>query len=378
MASSLHLSREVKAYVNIGSDFWEIPVLDGMSFSQSTNVDEITIAEMVDISGNSRRGRLGFNDSLNAAEWSFDTYAQPFISASAGHSAAEEVLWALMAGYKGTYTAQSEPSKTGTFSDVISKSSNSMQVDFNSSNVLEFQTATIYFKFPANGAAGTDLVYAIRGAAVNECTADFDLDGVTTLNWSGFGTLIEDVSASSALTTSFGNAVTEGLDQTGTFIRNRLTQLTLTPKVGSSTSAIAAASYGLVLTGGSISIANNIEYITPESLNVVNRPLGSVNGTRTVTGSFTCYVDNDTDKSAELFEDLINASTEVKNEFDLTFKVGGTATPRVEFNFPQAMLEIPAHSVEDVVSLEVNFHGLPSDISATDEMTIVYVGEALA
>jgi len=378
MASSLHLSREVKAYVNIGSDFWEIPVLDGMSFSQSTNVDEITIAEMVDSSGNSRRGRLGFNDSLNAAEWSFDTYAQPFISASSGHSAAEEILWALMAGYKGTYTAAGATGGSGTFNDVLSKSAASMLVDFNSSNVLEFETATIYFKFPANGALGTDLIYAIRGAAVNECTADFDLDGVTTLNWSGFGTLIEDVSASGGLAAAFAGAVTEGLDQTGTFIRNRLTQLTLTPKVDSSTSAIAAASYGLVLTGGSISITNNIEYITPESLNVVNRPLGSVNGTRTVTGSFTCYVDNDTDKSAELFEDLINASTEVKNEFDLTFKVGGTATPRVEFNFPQAMLEIPAHSVEDVVSLEVNFHGLPSDISATDEMTITYVGEALA
>ena len=378
MASSLHLSREVKAYVNIGTDFWEIPVLDGMSFSQSTNVDEITIAEMVDSTGASRRGRLGFNDSLNAAEWSFDTYAQPFISASSGHSAAEEVLWALMAGYKGTYSDPGAGStKSGTFSDVVTKTPGNMIVDFNSSNVLEFQTATVYFKFPANGAAGTDLVYAIRGAAVNECTADFDLDGVTTLNWSGFGTLIEDVSASSALTSAFAGAVAEGLDQTGTFIRNRLTQLTLTPKVDSSTSALVAASYGLVLTGGSISITNNIEYITPESLNVVNRPLGSVNGTRTVTGSFTCYVDNDTDKSAELFEDLINASTEVKNEFDLTFKVGGTATPRVEFNFPQAMLEIPAHSVEDVVSLEVNFHGLPSNISATDEMTITYVGEAL-
>lgn len=377
MASSLHLSREVKAYVNIGSNFWEIPVLDGMSFSQSTNVDEITIAEMVDASGNSRRGRLGFNDSLNAAEWSFDTYAQPFISQSSGHSAAEEVLWALMAGFKGTYTPTASSQYAGTFSDVISKSSTNMKVDFNSSNVLEFQTATIYFKFPANGASGTDLVYAIRGAAVNECTADFDLDGVTTLNWSGFGTLIEDVSASSALTTAFAGAVTEGLDQTGTFIRNRLTQLSLVS--ASSASASFASSYSLVLTGGSISITNNIEYITPESLNVVNRPLGSVNGTRTVTGSFTCYVDNDTDKSAELFEDLLNASTLVKNDFDLTFKVGGsTATPRVEFNFPQAMLEIPAHSIEDVVSLEVNFHGLPSNISATDEMTITYVGEALA
>ena len=131
------------------------------------------------------------------------------------------------------------------------------------------------------------------------------------------------------------------------------------------------------MTGGSISIANNIEYITPESLNVVNVPLGSVNGTRTVTGSFTCYVDNSASSSAALFDDLINASTEVKNEFDLEFKVGGSSAPRVEFDFPRAMLEIPSHSIDDVVSLEVNFHGLPSSISSTDEVEIRYIGEAL-
>ena len=40
----------------------------------------------------------------------------------------------------------------------------------------------------------------------------------------------------------------------------------------------------------------------------------------------------------------------------------------------QAMLEIPTHSVEDVVSMEVNFHALPQDIADTDELTVLYKG----
>lgn len=378
MARSLHLVREVKAYAKLGANYWEIPVLDGLSFSQATNITEVSVAEMSDATGTSRRGRLGFNDSLNPAEWSFSTYAQPFKSATSsnsGHHAAEEVLWALMAGAVSTdYTPDTNPNLAGTWGDVISISSTNAVVDFLSSDKLEFADASIIFQFPGNGAGASEVWYEISGAVVNEASVDFDLDGVTTINWSGFGDLISEISAPVV-----SSAVTEGLDQTGTFIRNRLTQLVLEPTTNTINSGSA---YFLTLTGGNVTITNNIEFITPSSLNVVNRPLGSVNGTRTVTGNFTCYLDTESganaDASAELFNDLIAASTQVQNEFNLTFQVGGTtATPRVEFNFPTAMLEIPAHSIDDVVSVEVNFHGLPSGIGTADEMTVTYVGPTI-
>lgn len=379
MARSLHLVREVKAYAKLGANYWEIPVLDGLSFSQATNITEVSVAEMSDATGTSRRGRLGFNDSLNAAEWSFSTYAQPFKSqngSGSGHHAAEEILWALMAGAVSTdYTVNSASADlAGSWGDVISVSSANMVVDFLSSDKLEFADASILFQFPGNGAGAADVWYEISGAVVNEASVDFDLDGVTTINWSGFGDLISEISAPTV-----SGAVTEGLDQTGTFIRNRLTQLALQP---SDTSINSGSAYFLTLTGGNVTITNNIEFITPSSLNVVNRPLGSVNGTRSVTGSFTCYLDKEAganaDASAELFKDIIGASTQVQNQFDLTFQVGGTtATPRVEFNCPQAMLEIPAHSIDDVVSVEVNFHGLPTGIGTADELTVTYVGPTI-
>ena len=108
MADTLYFSRDTEVFVKIGSAIWEIPVLDGFSFSQGTNTSEITLNEMADASGNSKRGRQMFTDSYAPAEWSFSTYARPFASAAdasggvadtaAKHHAVEEVLWALMVG----------------------------------------------------------------------------------------------------------------------------------------------------------------------------------------------------------------------------------------------------------------------------------------
>ena len=108
MADTLYFSRDTQVFIKIGSNIWSMPVLDGFSFSQATNASEITLNEMADTSGNSRRGRQMFTDSYAPAEWSFSTYMRPFKSAGSGagaaddtqnsHHAVEEVLWALMVG----------------------------------------------------------------------------------------------------------------------------------------------------------------------------------------------------------------------------------------------------------------------------------------
>jgi len=46
----------------------------------------------------------------------------------------------------------------------------------------------------------------------------------------------------------------------------------------------------------------------------------------------------------------------------------------MKFEFPTAHIDIPTHQIEDVISLETNFHGLPSGISEADEVTITYKG----
>ena len=374
MADTLYFSRDTKVFIKIGSDIWEVPVLDGFSFSQATNTSEITLNEMSNTSGDSRRGRQMFTDSYAPAEWSFSTYARPFASAGSGagaadsaakHHAVEEVLWALMVG-AATYSSFSFTGFTADTTD--------LDISFGSSNKTTLGTADIYFVL-GGARSGTKTTYKITGCCVNEASLDFDIDGIATINWSGMGTLISEDSAQTA-------TVYEGVSGTSNFIRNRLTTLVMTTaddhllatgESGDGDSDVET--YDLVLTGGNITVSNNITFLTPETLGVVNQPLGHVTGTRSVSGSFTCYLNAEASSSADLFERIIEDTDTITNNFDLTFKVGGaSATPRIELAMTDCHLEVPTHSIDDVISLETNFHALPSTISGTDELTIKYVG----
>ena len=372
MAQQLYFSRDTKVYVEIGADVWELPVLDGFSFSQATNTSEITLSEMEDSLGNSKRGRRAFNDSLAPAEWSFSTYVRPFISAGSGtgavddqahHHAVEEVLWALMVGD----AAYASSTFTGFTSDTTD-----LNIDFASSNKSTLGTANMYFVV---GNANKK-VYKLTGAVVNEATLNFEIDGIAAIDWSGFAAEVVDDTASGLPTAT----IYEKITATDNFIRNRLTQLTIAPTTtdpdGDSVDELEA-SYDLTLTGGAITISNNITYITPEELGIVNIPIGHVTGGRAVSGNFTCYLLKDTaatDKSSDFFEDMKSITNVVTNSFDLTFKVGGTTTPFLTLQTPTAHIDIPTHSIEDVIALETTFNALPSSIELTNELAITYKG----
>jgi hypothetical protein len=370
--STLHLSREVKVYVQWDAQFWEIPVLDGFSFSQSTNTSEVSLKEMANSTNVSRRGRKIFNDSLSPAEWSFSTYARPYID-STKHHAVEEVLWAMMVGAPLAAFADPDWATVSSTPASLVTGTSDLQISFASSNVLTMPTAAIYFKLPGNNAsAGGDIWYKLDKAAVNECGLEFDIDGITTINWSGMASTLAECTAPDVSTLEIPAAK---LALTTNFIRNRLTQLTLSSEDGDGALiGSSAGGYNLVLTGGNITISNNVEHVTPASLGIVNVPLDHTLGTRTVSGSFTCYLDNGGTSSADLFEDLQSESGNVANSFDLKFLVGGSTAPKMEVHCAKAMLEIPSHSVEDVISMEVAFHGMGTDIAATDEVTIKYIG----
>ncbi len=135
--------------------------------------------------------------------------------------------------------------------------------------------------------------------------------------------------------------------------------------------------YNLTVTGGSISISNNISFLTPETLGVVNEPLGHVTGTRTISGSFTCYLDGSLAGSSDLFSD-ISSEKEATNSFNLSIRIGSGGTdakPQLRFNLPKCHLEIPTHNIEDIVSLETNFHALPSDYNTADEVSVSYLAD---
>jgi hypothetical protein len=452
MADQLYFSRDTKVFIEIGTSIWEMPVLDGFSFSQATNASEVTLSEMSGTTGSSRRGRRMFTDSFAPAEWSFSTYMRPFTTVGAAatgsggsaqtavqnqltgklagitdgdHHAVEEVLWAMLAG-PGYYDAATDEFLSGSGGTAyVSHDGDSANIDFAQSNKSTLGTANFYFVM--GGASDTKTVYKIADCVVNEASADFDIDGIATIAWSGMGTIITDEGTSVPTST-----ITEGVTATNNFIRNRLTTLTAIKDnafnvaatigagaanqpvegrrykiatVGSTPTnwtAIGAADsnvgtiftanateatgdgtaqqeseYGLVLTGGNITISNNMTFLTPETLGTVNQPLGHVTGSRSVSGSFTCYLNNDTDSSAELFEDLLGDRTTVTNNHTLKFDIGGISPnlPRVQMSMASCHLELPSHAIDDVISLETSFHALPSAIDLTDELVVKYFGK---
>ena len=87
--------------------------------------------------------------------------------------------------------------------------------------------------------------------------------------------------------------------------------------------------YNITLTGGNITISNNMSFLTPESLGVVNQPLQHVSGTRSVSGNFTCYMTRDdastptTGTSASLFEKIIETKDIITNKFAMRVNLGG-------------------------------------------------------
>jgi len=450
---------------------YTIPLLEGFSFSQTTNSSEVTLSEMESTGGASRRGRKMFNDSLAPVEWSFSTYLRPFLSGAssgtglygaAGQHLVDEVLWnALMAkgrlGEVGTEiesitvtpgssvfttaptvafsggggsgatatvilhpTGHADAGKishinvtaggsgyssapTVVFSGSAASGSghsgvavvgdaddsllsrgtaagnadaNALIMDTRRSNKAALETFGLEFNL------GNSQIYKLTKCVVNSATVNFDVDGIATVEWSGMGATIASISSH----TANAKNITEGgrAADTSNFIRNRLTSMSIAYADGGSSdvSPINDNAYALTVTGGSISIENNISYLTPEELGVVNKPIEHVTGVRNIGGSFTCYLASGTGGSKEFFDDLVHDTSlgVTTHDFAVTFNVGGTTgQPRVAFEMPHCHVEVPSHSIEDVISLETNFSSLQSDMESNvpDDFKIKAFGKAL-
>jgi hypothetical protein len=341
---------------------WEIPVLDGFSFSQAINASEITVNEA---GTTSRRARLLFNDALAPVEWSISTYARPSIDTGVPDQvrAPEEALWAMWAGADTFNPTTTVFSNSAVTADVNTHATGLNTFDFSGSNVSSFAAGwKMFFQFKPAG--GTAQVYKVTDAVVNSVTMDFDIDGIATLQWSGFGQAITDDATTVVAATETEIDITD----TTTFIRNRLSTVDISRTDGGPTV------YTVILTGGSITMENNIQYLTPEELGKVNTPIANITGSRSVSGNLTCYLDTGVGKSAALFDALVSDTGTVRNIVDMAINIGGTGDPSVSFDMQFAHLEVPVVNVEDLLTLDIAFHGQPQDgnVDNTNEATIVY------
>lgn len=382
----------------------EIQVLDGMSFSQATGTETVTVNEA---GTNPARGQRQFNTSLEPVELTFSTYLRPKFNRGVDTviggtdnfiSCEEEVLWnAFAAGYQDATPNQNELISGQTNGDSTPVTSTGTQAAWTAatagtpvgtlamtnSNKNQLHKFGIIILLDASS-------YAIDNCAVDQATIDFGLDAISTIAWTVRGTKLRAITAGSTvagtftgLTGSYAQKITDA-----PFLANKLSSVSLQAYTSSPTYTGAGSpsgnSYTLALTGGSITFANNISYLTPANLGVVNQPATYFTGTRAISGTINCYLKSGAGNSAGLLSDMLtNSTSDVEPDFKLTLSIGGSssAATRVELNMPSAVLSIPTINTEQVVSQTINFtaQGATSstlDLEEENEITVKYYSAA--
>lgn len=345
----------------VNADTFEIPILDGFSFTQATGTQNVTLNE----SGTSpNRGQRTFNTSLEAAEWSFSTYVRPFTDAanSDEHLCTEMILWnALVSGTRSD--------NTDTNGGIVSNTT-SLKVTTNDSESNQLLKLQGYIRF-----SDSSLTYKLVDMCVDSATIDFDIDGIAMINWTGYASSIDEVGATypdSPTNGSSGEHVPANVD--ADFILNRLSTLTMASSVSGS-----PVTYTFPITGGSIAYSNNITYTIPEELGKVNSAVDHFTGTRAISGTLTAYLNSgaatDTEQLYEdMLDDINSANPEITNDFDISINIGGASAPNLVLNVVQAHIELPTIETADVMGLTITFTAMESTLGTADEFTATYKG----
>ncbi len=346
---------------------YEIQVLDGFSFSQNTASETVTLNE----AGTTPiRGQRSFNTALEPVDFSMSTYVRPKVNTTT-ITCEERVLWNAIAGVDaigGTNPAWTDGSTTGPVA---------AQADFTYSNVHQLQKFGLLVIIDA-------VCYVIDNAALDQATIDFGIDAIAMIAWTGKGTALRQiagVTATEGATVTLANGLTgtaQGKDTTAKYITNKLSTVELEANISGGGTA-----YTIAITGGSITIANNLTYLTPANLGTVNTPIGYFAGTRAISGSLTAYLRTGSGTSATLLNDMLAAAaTSDETKYMLNVSMGGASNAtRVDLEMAGAMLTIPTVSTEQVISTTINFTaqgytGANYDLEQTNELVVKYFATA--
>jgi len=217
-----------------------------------------------------------------------------------------------------------------------------------------------------------NVVYQVDNCAMNQVMIDFGLDAIATLAWTGQATkLTESAVALSTITATAGTSYT-AKNTSAPFITNKLS--TVSFQTLNALGSAAATTYTMALTGGSITINNNITYITPANLGVVNVPAVYYTGTRSITGTMNAYLKTGSGvgSTGQLLADMLAASSSsVEPMAAVSLSIGGSSNSnRVVLDMPSVTFTVPTVDVQAVVSTAINFTAEGSTPSATTNANV--------
>lgn len=203
-------------------------------------------------------------------------------------------------------------------------------------------------------------VYAIDNCVLDSASIDFGLDGIAQVTWTGKGTALKylpSASVSSATSGVFsgtgvatGTAGPKATIPASSFITNKLSTMSLQSQIMG-----GGTTYNVALTGGNLTIANNVSYVVPANIGVVNQPIGYFTGTRAVSGNVTAYLRTGTNNTAQILGDILAANNS-ETKFRMQIEVGGASNAvHVDFEMNGIVLQVPTVETGDVMSTTINF-----------------------
>lgn len=347
---SLQLLRNTRIFVSTvktghtKENTQEILVQDDISWGQDSNSTDITVNEA---GPRPTRGSKRFNDSLNAAEWSFSTYILPYKDKTNNKQIVPDyMLWHALSSGK----ALNLDGDTGAHNNETN-----FMVNFKDNSYHELAMLHIYIL--------TDKAWSyIDSCQINQAEVNVDIEDIGRVTWSGNGNQLIPLD-----TQPFDPDVVGIDDETymtiqSSYIKNKLTIL----KIKDMDSGKA---YDIPITGGTFTINNNITYLTPNIMSRVNIPIGSFTGAFELTGSLTAYLNDKALGSMELYKDLIK-TLKVVNKFEIALILGGEyddERPAAVLVAKQAHVNIPTIETDDVLGTSVEFKAIPTDLDTGDE-----------
>jgi len=232
-----------------------------------------------------------------------------------------------------------------------------------------------------------DTTFFIENCTLDTATIDFGLDAIATIAWTGKATTLTTPSTTVTISDVSPGTMSGGYSAISfkpkityaPYIANKLSTMTLKSGINAEGTT---KTYTLALTGGNITISNNVTYLTPANLGIVNQPCTYFTGTRSITGNVTAYLRGGTSANftATLLADMLSSSniTDVNPAYELVIAMGGASNAtRVEFDLSAAVVQIPTIATEQVISTTINFtaQGYTPTSNATDVFDITASNE---
>ncbi len=341
---------------------WEIQVLEGMTFSQNTTIDTVTLNEA---GATPARGQRSFNTALEPLDFSFSTYLRPFNNGTT-ITCEESLLWNAFAGSIAIGTTGAAWSNGAAKGELVMTNSNKHQLQ-------AFGLIVVF----------DDVAYVLDNCALDTATIDFGIDAIANIQWAGKGSLIRQLNITadqSSPVVLSGTDLGTGTDEANAknanakYITNKLTVL----QVNNTINDFTGSDFTVPITGGNITLANNLTYLTPANLGVVNLPITYFTGTRSITGTLTAYLRSGATETGGLLNGLLaNAANEIDPDYAINIQMGGASGTHVDLKIPAAMLQIPTVNTEQVISTTITFNaqgytGTDFNIDQANEISVEY------